>query len=229
MPVSVRCHGCKSTLKIRDDLAGKKVKCPRCATVLIVPEPEEEVEEFAPVEADDRISNAPRKGGKASPRRDDTEEEEERPRKGRRRDEDEDEEDEDDRPTRTRSSGIRTSRERARGRDEDEEEEERPRKGRRHDEDEEEDDRKPRKGKYKPCPRCGARGPKKVTWTAWGSFYGPAMFTHVRCQECGHAYNGKTGGSNMIPAILFVAVPLIGILGIIGGVAYMLYQRGYFK
>jgi ribosomal protein S27E len=228
MPVTVRCQGCKSTLKIRDELAGKKIKCPKCATVLAVPKAEEEVEEFAPVKADERISDAPRKGGKPAPRRHDPDEEEDdRPRKGRRDDDYEDEEEE-DRPRKgARSTGIRTSRDR---RDDYDDEDDRPRRGRRdRDEEDEEEDDRPRKGKYKPCPRCRARGPKKVTWTPWGSFYGPAMFSHVRCQECGYAYNGKTGGSNLIPAILFVAVPLIGILGIIGGLAFVLFQRGYFK
>jgi DNA-directed RNA polymerase subunit RPC12/RpoP len=228
MPVSVHCTGCKSTLKVRDDLAGKKVKCPKCATVLIVPAAEEEVEEFAPVEIDERISDSPRKEGKASSRRhdpDEDEEEEDRPRKGR-RDEDEDEE-EDDRPRKGgRSSGIRTSRDRHRDEDE---EDDRPRKGRRGRDDYEEEDDRPRKGKYKSCPRCGARGPKKVTWTPWGSFYGPALLSHVRCQECGYAYNGRTGGSNLIPAILCVAVPLFGIIGIISFVAYTIFQRGYFN
>src|SRR5689334_8924367 len=49
MPISLKCHGCKSTLKVRDELAGKKVKCPRCQTVLAVPDEEEEEE--APVAA----------------------------------------------------------------------------------------------------------------------------------------------------------------------------------
>ena len=36
---------------------------------------------------------------------------------------------------------------------------------------------------FKPCPRCGGKRPKRVTWTAWGSFYGPALFNHVRCRR----------------------------------------------
>jgi predicted Zn finger-like uncharacterized protein len=224
MPVTVRCRGCKAAFKVRDDLAGKKVRCPRCTAILVVPEAEEE---FEPVEVDDRVTNAPKRGGKPAPRRHDPDEDEDdRPRKGRHRDE----EDEEDEPPRKagRNTGIRTSRDRRR--DEEEDEDDRPRRGRRgSDEDEEDEDDRPRKSKYKPCPRCGARGPKKVTWTPWGSFYGPAMFTHVRCQECGYAYNGKTGGSNLIPAILFVTVPLVGIFGIIGGIGFMLWQRGYFN
>ena len=88
--------------------------------------------------------------------------------------------------------------------------------------------KKRRKGKFKPCPKCGATGAKRVNWTAWGSFYGPSLFTHVRCPECDYCYNGKTGGSNLGPAILMVSVPLLLILGIIGGVLYMLKDRGWF-
>jgi hypothetical protein len=73
----------------------------------------------------------------------------------------------------------------------------------------------PKAGPFKPCPRCGAEGAKRVLFTPWGSFYGPALFNHVRCPECRCAYNGRSGGSNLIPAILFVAVPLILMAAII--------------
>jgi serine/threonine-protein kinase len=91
------------------------------------------------------------------------------------------------------------------------------------------DDHLIEKTNYKPCPQCGATHAAKVRWTVWGSFYGPPLFTHVRCPECSCCYNGKTGRSNMIPAILFVTVPLLGILGTIAGIAWMLYQRGWFS
>jgi predicted Zn finger-like uncharacterized protein len=147
MPTSIRCPGCKTTLRVRPELAGKKVKCPKCGQLVPVPTEEEELVEVTAVEEDER----------------------------------------------------------------EEEEEERP-------------ERKP--SKYKPCPRCGAGGARKVKWTAWGSFYGPAMFTHVRCPECDYAYNGRTGGSNLIPAIVFVAVPLMGILALIGVIIYIFIIRG---
>jgi len=74
---------------------------------------------------------------------------------------------------------------------------------------------------YMPCPRCGARGAERVIFTFWGSFYGPALFSHVQCPQCYYKYNGKTGKSNRIPATLFVLVPLILILAIIGGVVFL--------
>jgi hypothetical protein len=77
---------------------------------------------------------------------------------------------------------------------------------------------------YKPCPRCGAAGAERVLFTFWGSFYGPALFTHVRCPECGYAYNGRTGRSNLLPAAVFVSVPLILILAILAGLAVILVK-----
>src|SRR5262249_3435469 len=105
--------------------------------------------------------------------------------------------------------------------EEEEEEEER-------DEDERDEEEDRPRSRWKPCPRCDARGARRVTWTPWGSFYGPALFSHVRCRECGYAYNGRTGGSNLHWAIIFGMVPLILILGIVGGVVYLLHSKGYF-
>ena len=82
-----------------------------------------------------------------------------------------------------------------------------------------------KRGSFKPCPRCGAEGAKRVLFTPWGSFYGPALFNHVRCPECGHAYNGRSGGSNLIPAVLFVAIPLVLMAAIIGYIAMLIIPR----
>jgi predicted Zn finger-like uncharacterized protein len=174
MPVNIHCPGCNAAMKVREDLAGKKVKCPRCSEVFEVQAGEEE---FAPVEEvpEDAIRTTPGRGGKS--RSDRAYEEVE---------------DEDDRP-----------RKRDRGR------------------------RREERSKYEPCPRCEAVGAKRVLWTFWGSFYGPALFTHVRCPECSHCYNGKTGGSNLVPAILFFTVPLLGILGIFGGLIVLYIKLGY--
>jgi transposase-like protein len=148
MPTSIRCPGCKSTLRVRPELAGKRVKCPKCGKPVQVPQEEEELVELVAVE------------------------------------EEELEEVEDGRPPRKPS-------------------------------------------KYKPCPQCGATGARRVKATWWGSFYGPALFTHVRCPECDYAYNGRTGGSNLIPAIVFVTVPLVGIIILLGVIFYLLHSRGY--
>jgi hypothetical protein len=37
MPIRVKCESCKKTLSVKDHLAGKKIKCPVCQNVVIVP------------------------------------------------------------------------------------------------------------------------------------------------------------------------------------------------
>jgi len=88
-----------------------------------------------------------------------------------------------------------------------------------------EDAAPPKRMAFKPCPRCGAEGAKRVLFTPWGSFYGPALFNHVRCPECRYAYNGRSGGSNLIPAILFVTVPLVLMAAIICYLALLIIPR----
>jgi DNA-directed RNA polymerase subunit RPC12/RpoP len=90
----------------------------------------------------------------------------------------------------------------------------------------EDDDQEEAVTEYAPCPRCGARRSERVVFTFWGSFYGPALLTHVQCPKCFCKYNGKTGKSNLIPAILFVLIPLLLILAVIGGVVFMAINLG---
>ncbi|MBW3598339.1 MAG: DUF4339 domain-containing protein [Planctomycetes bacterium] len=37
MPIQLTCENCKKSLNVRDELAGKRVKCPQCQTVVTVP------------------------------------------------------------------------------------------------------------------------------------------------------------------------------------------------
>jgi predicted Zn finger-like uncharacterized protein len=197
MPASITCPGCKTTLRVREELAGKQVKCPRCAAVVRIPAREEVIEaevaereegitEVKPVakkkarasarrcpECDEPVPLSARKCPACKARLDEPEED--------------DRVDRDDR--------------------DDHREEERPRP------------------KYQRCPRCGARGARRLTWTWWGSFYGPALFTHVRCPDCGYGYNGRTGGSNLIPAIVFVTIPAVIILGLLGFMSWVVLTR----
>jgi hypothetical protein len=69
---------------------------------------------------------------------------------------------------------------------------------------------------FAPCRRCGSTNAERIVWTAWGSFYGPALLCHVRCLGCGYKYNGRSGRSNLLPAAIFVIVPLVLIVVIIG-------------
>jgi predicted Zn finger-like uncharacterized protein len=212
MPVQIQCWECKATLRVRDELAGKKVKCPRCSNLILVPvsSTEEATEVLPSAEAEaitrEKAAGAARK--KAPPEEEeDREGITDRPEPGRKKGA----RDEDEEPT-ERHPRLRA--------DEDEDEEERPRgKGKR---------KKGEPGNYKPCPQCGATGATRVLWTPWGSFYGPAMFCHVKCPDCGHKYNGRSGRSNLIPAIICIIIPLLLILAILGGVAYIFYAQGYF-
>lgn len=165
MPTSITCPGCHSTLQLRPEYAGKKIRCPKCQEVLTVPVDAEEDEPLDVTPADEAFTATKPARETVPPAR--------KKRASRRDEEDEDEDDRDDGP------------------------------------------------RYVPCPRCGARGPERVLWTPWGSFYGPALFTHVRCRKCDYTYNGNSGGSNLIPAIIFVTIPALLLLGVIGFIVYM--------
>ena len=70
------------------------------------------------------------------------------------------------------------------------------------------DERPAMRARYAPCPRCDADDPEKVGFTWWGGLLGPSLLTHVRCQECGTAYNGKTGKSNDTAIAVYFGISL---------------------
>jgi hypothetical protein len=85
MPINVTCPSCNATLRAPDTAAGKKIKCPKCATICNVPAAQAPVEEVVEQVA---AAPPPRRVEEERPRaRDD----EDRPR--RRREEEEDEDD----------------------------------------------------------------------------------------------------------------------------------------
>ena len=138
MPISFTCT-CGKLLRVKDELAGRRVKCPACAAATTVPKPPAPAEaEFEVVEDEPAPAPAPAKarakkadtagfhfaGGndekpraKGISRVDEDDEEEERPRKKGRSKLDEDDDEEDERP-----------RSRRRRDDDDDEEDERPRR-----------------------------------------------------------------------------------------------------
>jgi predicted RNA-binding Zn-ribbon protein involved in translation (DUF1610 family) len=68
------------------------------------------------------------------------------------------------------------------------------------------------KSKYMPCPQCGSSGIndiKAVGFTWWGGALGPKMFNHVKCNNCGTTYNGKTGQSNTTNIVIYTVVSLV--------------------
>ena len=74
---------------------------------------------------------------------------------------------------------------------------------------------------YAPCPQCGSTNAAKVKYTWWGGALGPAMFTHVKCNNCGTQYNGKTGKSNQNSIIIYVLTTFVLGFCICGGIAVL--------
>jgi hypothetical protein len=108
MPQLIRCPDCGRTLRVPDDLLGKKVKCPGCGVKFVgaADDAPEELDE-APARASFSSNRADSSAGRRVTRRDDDEEddrrrsrrddeEDDRPRRSRRRRDDDDYEDEDD-------------------------------------------------------------------------------------------------------------------------------------
>lgn len=68
MPLSVTCPNCEKTLRLKDDSAGRKVRCPDCSTAISVPtQPDDDIhEEVSPrpkrravTEDNDELGDAP--------------------------------------------------------------------------------------------------------------------------------------------------------------------------
>ncbi len=113
MPIKFDCPECGKPLSIKDELAGRRIKCPRCSEPVTVPEEEEEEAPPPPSKKarpgraaprDEEVEERPRKGTRK--RDEEEDEEEEPPRKRKKRDEED--EDEDERPRKKKSKGPRT-------------------------------------------------------------------------------------------------------------------------
>jgi|GEM_PF-6187028 len=160
MPVRIVCPSCSAALSVKDELAGRALKCPKCGGVIpasqtatpnAAPPPspsksapalqkpafEEVSEPTKPAKTGSKVTGQP------APRvkKDDDEEEEDRPRR-KKRDEDEEDEDRPRRKKRDEDDDDRIAK--SKKRDDDDEEEDRPRRKKR-DEDEEDEDRPRRK------------------------------------------------------------------------------------
>lgn len=62
------------------------------------------------------------------------------------------------------------------------------------------------------CPSCQSSELTKVKFTWWGGFIGPKIINTVKCNDCGKSFNGKTGGSNTVPIIIYTVVILAVVL-----------------
>jgi hypothetical protein len=97
------------------------------------------------------------------------------------------------------------------------------RRRRRREEEYYEDDARPRRrhGRFADCPHCGCPGfADRVSFTWWGGVVGPAMFTHVRCRECGSCYNGKTGSDNTTAIVIYTVAGIV--IGLVVFIAILL-------
>jgi predicted RNA-binding Zn-ribbon protein involved in translation (DUF1610 family) len=181
MALNITCPACRATLRVREDLAGTQMTCPRCSASV-------------PVGAVEPLDVEPADEAPAPPLTVEAVEEPSVPTK----------------PCPACGKQIAYTARKCRF-------------CRTWVEDEEDEDQLGRTY-FKKCPRCGAGGAQRVVFTFWGSFYGPALFTHVRCPDCGYAYNGRTGRSNLLPAVVFVTIPLLLIVGIIVGLILILVR-----
>ena len=74
---------------------------------------------------------------------------------------------------------------------------------------------------YAACPKCGQSNAKKVSYTFWGGALGPSLMTHVKCQNCGTEYNGKTGQSNQKNIIIYILASFVISFCVCGGLAVL--------
>ena len=72
---------------------------------------------------------------------------------------------------------------------------------------------------YAPCPKCGSTHATKVKFTWWGGALGPNLLTHVKCQNCGTEYNGKSGKPNQTNILLYFAATFVITFCACGGLA----------
>ena len=198
MADTVTCPGCQTKLKMKPEYAGKKIKCPRCAQMIVVPGAR------GVTAAPPKLAAAKKGGPKA---------------KAAAREEDE--------------AAVITSPRKKKGRHADMSP--CPECGEMVDNDARkcphcrtplEVDDEEEYQKWKRCPDCGQQKARRVLWTFWGSFYFTAIFRHVRCEECGATYNGRTGKSNIGPAVICVSVPLAAIAAIGHVIMWIFRDRG---
>lgn len=81
-------------------------------------------------------------------------------------------------------------------------------------------------GEWVACPRCGSGYVSRPTFTWWGGLVGPRIIKEVKCNGCGHRYNGRTGGPNTLAIALYLTVVLTLIFGMLValGIAIFFYQ-----
>ena len=56
MAIEFKCQNCRKTLRVADEFAGKKARCPNCQTILLV---ESDTETVEPIAVKPRVASAP--------------------------------------------------------------------------------------------------------------------------------------------------------------------------
>ena len=59
---------------------------------------------------------------------------------------------------------------------------------------------------YKPCPECNSANVNQMSFTWWGGLIGPKVLSHVKCDDCGKQFNGKTGNDNTVGIVIYTVV-----------------------
>ena len=96
----ISCNGCGKEMRVPDSAAGKRAKCPKCATLIRIPQLEStDSDTYSTSQSSSKAKPPPIKKTRASSI-DDDEDDDRPPKKRRRRDEDDDDEEDDDVPRR---------------------------------------------------------------------------------------------------------------------------------
>jgi phage FluMu protein Com len=187
--IQFNCPHCDREIRAADEHAGKRTRCPKCKEVLTLPAAATAVKSAAPSKAMAPIQ----KGPPPIPKRQPVEEDEDVPVM-------EVIDDDEDVPV--------VKPRRAEPEDDDEEYERRRRKKKKR--------RLRRQGAYADCPNCNSPGDaQRLSFTWWGGLVGPAILCHVRCNECGTCYNGRSGKSNNLAIGIYLGVGLL--FGVMAG------------
>ena len=67
------------------------------------------------------------------------------------------------------------------------------------------------------CPKCGSTSAKAVTYAWWGGLLGPKLLSHVECTSCRTGFNSKTGQSNTVGIVIYVATSFVLAIGLVLG------------
>lgn len=80
---------------------------------------------------------------------------------------------------------------------------------------------------YAPCPQCRQSNAQRMSFTWWGGLIGPRVLTHVKCQTCGTAYNGKTGKDNTTGIVIYSVVVIVFVFFLMvflfGALGFLMY------